>query len=768
MTHSVDMPGKGREVDTRPQARSERVVRSIGYLAVVASLTSVTATYLILVGLLPIQPTPPVIQSALIVNTALVALLIGAITWELRGIWTAWRRGVAAARLHVRIIGLFSIVTALPAILVAAAATVTLDRGLDRWFEDRTAQAVENARSVAVAYLDEHKHRLAGDLLAAAADVNAARQIFDSHPSQFDNLLAEEMVKRNVTAVFILNGKGQTVTSAISNPQLSLIKPPERALLEARGGEPVSITPGDTDQMGAIVRLAAYDDAYLYLTRKMDQRITAHLRIARNSADAFKAMKENRTSVQIAFALVYVGAALVLLLCAIWIGIGFANRLVAPIRRLINAAQMVSEGNLYVQVPLHRREVDLHSLGETFNNMTNQLRSQRDELLLANDQIDKRRRFTEAVLAGVTAGVLGIDADGRVTLANRSALDLLGMKQRDLLGQPAATSVPELYPIYRQAVEEETRLQQAQVTLVRGQSERILNVRVTTETSASREHGYVVTLDDISDLTSAQRKSAWADVARRIAHEIKNPLTPIQLSAERIRRRYGKKIEDDREVFDQCVDTIIRQVGDIGRMVDEFSSFARMPKPTMESRDLVACVREAVFLLTVSKPDVEFTTDFPEGELVGRFDHRLITQAVTNVVKNATEAIESLPPDKARKGHVHVAVEATDDEMVVAITDNGIGLPASKRQMLLEPYMTTREKGTGLGLAIVGKILEEHGGLVELLDPPADWHGGSGARVVLRFPRSLAAAAAEEPEAPGKPENGETSRMKGETTVDGV
>jgi two-component system nitrogen regulation sensor histidine kinase NtrY len=414
-------------------------------------------------------------------------------------------------------------------------------------------------------------------------------------------------------------------------------------------------------------------------------------------------------------------------------GLAFADKLVEPIRRLINAADQVATGNLYVRVPVEQKTGDLANLGETFNNMTDTLRNQRNDLLSVNDLLDSRRRFMEAVLSGVSTAVIGVDEEGRITVLNPLAERLVGAKE-DPVGRPLAELVPELAPHLGDALAGRARLVQGQITLPRDGRERNINVRVTSEQSSMREHGYVVTLDDITELVVAQRTSAWADVARRIAHEIKNPLTPIQLSAERIRRKYGKVIGDDREVFDQCTDTIVRQVDDIKRMVDEFSSFARMPKPAIARDDISEVVKQVVFMMRVANPDIHFELDLPTKPTIARFDRRLLSQAVTNVVKNATEAIGGIPEGERPPGRIDVSVVRNGTNVVIEVTDNGIGLPKENRQRLLEPYVTTRDKGTGLGLAIVGKIMEEHGGGIELLDAPAVAQGGRGAMLRLWFP----------------------------------
>jgi two-component system nitrogen regulation sensor histidine kinase NtrY len=406
---------------------------------------------------------------------------------------------------------------------------------------------------------------------------------------------------------------------------------------------------------------------------------------------------------------------------------------VAPIRRLMGAANVVSTGDLNVQVPVLKSEGDLAQLGETFNKMTQELRTQHDDLVRARDVIDSRRRFTEAVLAGASAGVIGVDAEGGISILNRSAEKLIGAAETEVLARPLAEVVPELAEIIASARSGIQRLVQGQVTINRGGRERNLSVRVTSEQSPEAHHGYVVTLDDITELVLAQRTSAWADVARRIAHEIKNPLTPIQLSAERLRRKYGKVILEDRAVFDQCTDTIVRQVDDIKRMVDEFSRFARMPKPVLAADNVADTVRQAVFLMRVGNPELDIEAEVAEDPLAARFDRRLVSQALTNIIKNATEAISAVPPEELGRGKIHVSAAREGGDIVIDVVDNGIGLPKENRNRLLEPYVTTREKGTGLGLAIVGRILEEHGGAIELRDASDRIPGARGAWVRLRF-----------------------------------
>jgi two-component system nitrogen regulation sensor histidine kinase NtrY len=511
-----------------------------------------------------------------------------------------------------------------------------------------------------------------------------------------------------------------------------VIEPTKQALANVNDTQPQVALILDANYVAAIIKLRNYDNYYLHVARPLDPRIVKQLSATRESVSEYAALEARRLGVQIAFALMYTVIALSVLLSAVWIGLNFANLLVAPIRRLIGAANLVSTGNLHVQVPIRRSEGDLAHLSETFNKMTQELRTQRNDLVQASEQIDSRRRFTEAVLAGASAGVIGVDGEGRISILNRSAEHLIDANEAEALGRPLTDLVPELADVLS-AARSGSRLAQGQVTISRDRGERNLSVRVTSERADESNQGYVITLDDITDLVVAQRSSAWADIARRIAHEIKNPLTPIQLSAERLRRKYGKVIVEDAAVFQQCTDTIVRQVDDIKRMVDEFSRFARMPKPVMATEDVAEVVRQTVFLMRVGHPDIDISIDIAEEKMPARLDRRLIAQALTNIIKNATEAIAAVPPAGLGRGRINVTAFREDEHVIIDVVDNGIGLPKENRSRLLEPYVTTREKGTGLGLAIVGRILEEHGGGIDLSDAAAKVPGARGAWIRLRF-----------------------------------
>jgi len=720
--------------------------RLIGAIAVGAALLSATATFLVLAGLTPISPVHEVVVTLLCVNAATGFLLLAIIGREVWTVVQARRRGRAGSRLHVQIVGLFVVIAAVPTILVAVVASTTLDRALDRFFSTRMRAMIEQSVTVADAYVNEHAQNLRAEDMAMAFDVNRAKPLFDQDRERFRQFLTSQATGRSLSAAIIITPNGSTVERANVTMEQKIVLPSQELLRQVTDTDPQAALIPEGDHVAAVVKLRDYDDMYLYVARLLDPRVVQQLRNTQESVSDYANLEARRLGIQVAFALMFAVIALIVLLSSAWIGLDFANRLVAPIRRLIGAANVVSTGNLQVQVPIHRSEGDLARLGETFNKMTHELRTQHEDIVRARDLIDSRRRFTEAVLSGASAGVLGVTADGRLTILNRSAERLIGRTESEALGRPLIEVATELAEIFEAARSSNQRLLQRQVTLMRDGQERNFSVRVTSEQATEAEHGYVITIDDITELVLAQRSTAWADIARRIAHEIKNPLTPIQLSAERLRRKYGKSITDDPAVFEQCTDTIIRQVDDIKRMVDEFSRFARMPKAVMTDEDVADTVRQVVFLIRVAHPDIDFDVELPADAMSARFDRRLISQALTNIVKNATEAIGAVPVSElGGRGRIIVSAQREGKDVVIDVVDNGIGLPKENRARLLEPYVTTREKGTGLGLAIVGRILEEHGGRIELRDASDKIPGARGAWMQLRF-------AAEAPTTTEKPE----------------
>ncbi len=732
--------------------------------AIGLALLSACLSFVVLTGLTPIAPTREVVISFMMINGATILVLVGIIVREVWMVMLARRRGRAAARLHIQIVSLFSVIAVLPAVLVAIVANVTIDRGLDRLFSGPTRATIQNSLSIARAYTYEHAQLIGGDILGMASDIARARPLYDQDRRSFLEFLTASAASRNLPGAMLIDKDCNILETAQTGVQRTYAMPTPEILRSVNETDPqISVFP--ENYVAAIIRLRGFDDTFLYVARLLDPNVVAQLSQTEATVAEYAELESRRLGIQVNFALMFAVIALTILMASVLIGLNFANWLVAPIRNLMGAANTISTGDLNVQVPVHRSEGDLAQLGQTFNKMTQELRTQRDELVNASDLIDSRRRFIEAVLSSASAGIIGVDASSSVGILNRSAEKLIGHAESETLGHPLSDVLPELDDMMKTAREGTQRLVQGQITITRDGHERILSVRISAEQTSQSRDSYIITLDDITELVSAQRTSAWGDVARRIAHEIKNPLTPIQLSAERIRRKFGKVIVEDKGIFEQCTDTIVRQVDDIRRMVDEFSRFARMPKPVMEGEDVADVVRQAVFLMKVGHPDLDIETDIKQDPMRAQFDRRLISQALTNIIKNATEAIEQVPPEELGRGRIDVIAAIDHVDIVIDVIDNGIGLPKVARSRLLEPYVTTRAKGTGLGLAIVGRVLEDHGGRIELKDA-ADFRAGQrGAWMRLRFAISGQPPKAEAKEQPpeAKAQGAETNTPVSET-----
>ena len=726
---------------------TEREFR-IGAVVVALSLASALATYLILTGLTPIPPRDDVVLIALFINIVLIAAMMAVIAWQAVGMWTAWREKVAGARLHIRIVLLFSIISALPAILLAVAATTTFSRSLDGWFSKRTIAIISNSLDVAKAYVDEHGQFIRTDIINMARDLDAAADHVVRDSDEMKQQIIAQAGLRELPSAYLLDGNGKLIISALEDDKRPLISVPQSEIDLAEAGQVPIVMPQGTNQVSAIVKLSRYPNRFLYVSRELSPKVMSHLRRTEQNVDEYSRLRRARGGLKLAHGLIYTMISMTALLAAIWVGLWFASRFVAPIRRLIAAAQEVSLGNLAVELPERRGEGDLRRLSTTFNRMTRELKHQRDALVTANEQLLDRRRFMEAVLSGVSAGVIGLDSQDRITLMSRSAAGLLGMNEDDVVGKKLVDLLPVLAPILERRDDQASKpraVQEVSVTI--GGEELTFAVRITRERAGSGDVGSVVTFDDITELVAAQRTSAWADVARRIAHEIKNPLTPIILSAERIRRKYGRVITEDRDTFEKLTATIERQAGDIKTMVDEFASFARIPKPVMEHSDLRDAVQDSVILFRESHNTVQYGLSLPEAPVMGSFDRRLLTQALTNLVKNATEAVESVADGANESGWqpcVEIEMRFEPRMLAIDVMDNGPGLPKNNRARLLEPYVTTKgHKGTGLGLAIVQKITEQHGGQLLLDDAPIKPGRTHGARVTIKLPLSILDAAPE-------------------------
>ena len=715
-------------------AHNNRPLRILGFIVVFASVLMSSISFLILTRATNIEPSTTVWTIIWIVTGVLVLLVIALVVTEAALLIQARIQRQPGAGMQIRMVTMFALVAALPAALVAIVATIALNQGLDQWFSERTRSMVESSRLVARSYLLEHAQVLRDDIIWVASELEQAHGTYDKDQERFQRILTALAVTRSLPFTSLVNASGETLIRAQIAVQGAYPQLPEGITDGLVEGIPAAIAPGRINLVGSVIKLRGYDDTYLFVARPVEAEVLEYMQLTDENITEYRQYASNRLVFQITFTILYVGLAVVLLLAALWIGIALANRFVDPIRNLMVASNRVSNGDLDVQVPVQEGRGDLRDLSNGFNRMTHQLRSQREALVTASEMNEKRRQFTEAVVEGVSAGIIGLDAFGAVNLVNARACEMLGRAEIDMMGEPMEKVMPQLAPTLERGRSARRGQVRDQIQLGNETDRRTYQVQLTREGSITESKGYVLTFDDITDLESAQRTSAWADVARRIAHEIKNPLTPIQLSAERLRRRYGSRLEDDRDVFDKCINTIVRQVGDIGRMVDEFSAFARMPEAAPEMTDLSDTVRQAVFLEGVRLPEINILTLLPEDAIYAWFDSRLIAQSLTNLIKNAVEAFEAVDITGVFEPMITVEAQIEGSHARVAVSDNGKGWPKDNRQRLLEPYMTTREKGTGLGLAIVAKIIEQHGGIVELIDAEPDPHGRIGACVTFTLP----------------------------------
>ena len=719
----------------RDWAQRVNLERKLALVLLVGAVASGTVTLVAMTGNLPVAVDPWTVLFLLNLDLILLLGLSAIIARRLVILWGQHRKGLAGTHLHVRLVALFSLIAVTPTIVVATFSVLLFDFGLQGWFSDRVSTAVKESFAVARAYLEEHRETIGADALGIAQALNRQSVTLALNPRQVNQALAAQAGLRSVSEAVVFDRSGRILgTAGYSlllefNPEI-----PDWALQRADEGEVVILTTEQDDRVRALLRLDAFSNTYLYVGRLIEPRVLGHIDRTENAARLYEELEGKRSDLQVTFALIFVVVALMLLLAAIWVGLAFANHLSRPIGQVVAAAERVRAGDLTARVAEHESSEEVGVLSLAFNRMTSELEAQRGELLEANRELDLRTRFIEAVLRGVSAGVIGLDKSGEITLPNKSACELLSATPEELRGRKLEEAVPEMADLLAEARRRPDRLAERTITFARGDGTvRRLLVRI----GAEQEHGeaieFVATFDDITELLSAQRKAAWADVARRIAHEMKNPLTPIQLSAERLKRKYLSEVQSDPETFETCTDIIVRHVDDIGRMVNEFSAFARMPAPAIADEDLGELIEQAVFLQRGAHPDIGFEVELQPQPVVAPCDREQIGRALTNLLQNAVDAIggrrtkgdDPLPP-----GQVSVRLIDDDTQRAIEVEDNGCGLPKSEeRHRLTEPYITTRTQGTGLGLAIVKKIMEDHGGDLALDDRP-----GGGARIRLVFP----------------------------------
>ncbi len=638
-------------------------------------------------------------------------------------LWRQARDGLIGTRLQSRIIVMFCVIAILPTLIVAVFSALFFNFGVQSWFDSRVSTALEDSVSVATAYLNEHKSAIRTDAMGLAQ--SAQRNLSGAYgsPAVFHNFLTRETASRNLSEAVVFSRDRVLARTALS---FSLIfeRLPDIVMNRADQGDAV-IFGEDEDKIQAVVKISDAPELYLLVGRSVDPTVMEHMKTARTTVLQYRQLQNDISRIQKQFFAVFVLVALLVLLASIWAGMTLAVRLIGPITHLMSATERVRAGDYSIKVPEGRRDDEIANLGRTFNRMTGQLEAQRRDLMEANRQLDERRRFTEAVLSGVSAGIIAIDSEHRVTLHNRTAAELLNVpKGKELFGTNVTQWLPEAADLIRQAERKPDRIASGNASLLEGEHRTNLHVQVTAERLGEMIEGFIVTFDDITELVSAQRASAWADVARRIAHEIKNPLTPITLSVDRLRRKFGKEIVTDKEGYERYLETITRHVRDIGRMVEEFVAFARMPTGSFKESNVVTLLRDSVFSEKTAHEDIEYKLEVPDAPVMLLLDETQLGQVFLNLMKNAAEALEQ----KEGKKRILIRTEDTSDAVIVTIEDNGIGFPLDKISTLTEPFVTTRYNCSGVGLDIVKRFLEEHKGTVVLSN--AD---NGGAQVTLTF-----------------------------------
>ncbi|MGQ0527487.1 MAG: ATP-binding protein [Alphaproteobacteria bacterium] len=739
---------------TTPPKKFWKVARRwenrVAALLMVLAVLGGIATYAALKEVPPLGNDPDTVIWLLNIDLIILVMLVGLIARRLVSVWSGRKRGIAGSHLHVRLVYIFSLIAAAPVIVMTIFSALFFHFGVQTWFSERVATAVNESQAVAEAYLDEHTQAIRADTLAMAGDIDRQGNFLSDNEAAFEKTIQTQSFLRNLSEAIVFDTTGRVLVRSGLTFSLEFEDIPQYAMQQAGEGDVVVMMGAGGDRVRALIKLNSLSDTFLYVGRMVDPQVLSHVSSTRRASEDYASLQSRYSDFQVTVTMIFVLVGLVLVMAATWLGLILARQLVQPIGTLISAADRVRAGDLTTRVPQEGGLQEFDYLAHAFNRMTKQIDEQQNELLEANRQMDRRRRFTETVLTGVSSGVLGLDARGIVTLANSSAHSLLEFDKKDLVGLPAGDIIPGMEDLLKKAHERSGKITQGQLSLAqKNKPKRDFLVRIGIETLNEQEIGAVVTFDDITELQSAQRKAAWADVARRIAHEIKNPLTPIQLSAERLRRKYLSQIKDDPETFSQCIETIIRHVADIERMVSEFSSFARMPEPVMKQENLEKHVRETLVLHRQAHPDIEFNFTALESPTAA-YDAQQIRQAINNLIQNSVDAIHGrIEKDEDRRsGRINVLMTSYGrDEIAIVITDNGAGLPDVENPVqLAEPYVTHKLKGTGLGLAIVKKIMEDHKGNLligapEWLASVKEWQDLGGATLALVMPADRIPAA---------------------------
>ena len=705
--------------------------RSVAVFLACAAIISCAATY---IALTKGAKSVDTIYALLNLDLVLLLSLGTVIARQLVRLWSERKRGVAGSRLHARLVFLFGILTAVPAILMAIFSAFFLYFGMQGWFNDRVSTAVHESLEVAKSYLSEHQQVMRADVIAMENDLNREAVNLSDNRHLFNQVIETQSRLRNLPEAIVLRSNGEIIASSPFSFALSLDKLPPEAFEKANQEDVVLMTGNSRDRIRALVKLDRFFDSYLYVGRMVDANVLQHMETAEKAVAEYTSLDGRRSQLQISTTLMFMALAILLLFGAIWVGFNFAEQMAAPISRLIDAAEKVTSGNLTARVPEDRQDDEIGLLGSVFNRMTAEIQNQQQQLLLANSMLEERQRFTEAVLSGASSGIIGIGRDGVIRLANLKAAELLSGTDAKLNGQNLAAFLPEITDALTGLFERKEKLAPIQREYaIENSPRKTLFIRVIEEKGGS---GAVVTIDDITLLASAQRSAAWSDVARRIAHEIKNPLTPIQLSAERLKRKYLQQITEDAETFSKLTETIIRQVEDIGHLVSEFSSYARMPIAVKKKENIAVICQDAMLLQRQAYPEIKFTFECDDPDMIVQCDRAQMTQVLTNLLQNAIDSIHEKQAPHPFHGEIDVALRCAGQNIGLDIRDNGLGLPEKIKDQLLEPYVTTKKKGSGLGLPIVKKIVEDHGGSV-IIENNMKNDEKIGAHVALIFPKEV-------------------------------
>lgn len=721
--------------------KKKNLEKKIAVFLAITVLISCVTTYAVISSNPPLGPDPKTVIILLNINLVLLLFFGIVVTRQIVSVWHRRKEGAAGSGLHVKLALAFSLAAIIPTIIVLSFSAVFFHLGIENWFSSRVSTAVNESKKVAESYLKEHKKSIEGEARAIAYDYDQYKHHFLDDPAILTQFIEEQAIQRGLddgsTEAIIFDHHQRIIASY--RPSWSLHFPllPDQALKNARE-KGISIFTSETeDRVCALVRVNSFIESFLYIARYVNPAVHEHVNLAREAASAYEALHGQSGDVEILFVFVFIVVALLFLLASIWSGLRFATQLVTPITNLISAAERVSAGDFSVRVTRDDKDDALGILSKTFNKMTDQLVEQRQELMVINEKLEQRQRFSEAVLQGVSAGVIGLDKEGRILLPNKRASDLLSVDLTAKLGEKLEILVPELAGFLNQAMKSDEQTSKQHIKIMRKGRIRTLSVTLVAEGIENPGHDYVITFDDITELLSAQRQAAWADAARRVAHEIKNPLTPIQLAAERLQRKYMNEIKTDPDVFKLCTDTIMRQVDDIGKLVDEFSSFARMPAPNMKNIELKSLAQEILFLHKNANPDIHFALEVFHTNYTLKADPRQVRQVIQNLIKNAVQALKSVKDkfdglsSSNNRAMVRITLRESDSDTYLDVEDNGPGFPIQGRAELIEPYVTFHPEGSGLGLAIIRKIIEDHTG--ELILGDSDL---GGARVTIRLPKT--------------------------------